>query len=329
MENILREILKFTESYESKDITKKILHLELPSDILILIEKYETAGGRRDRSLWKWCWYVRDSGIILSSVLPEYFNLVSKIRLALTIFITTIDDVADFYKDKKFLDELTKIPFQLANIDFNNMNGGQRRYTRFTIELWKEIYKLLHKLPRFKEFEEMLMYDLKHSYDSLYYTYLVNTNPYLISLEEVKNYESGNMISYVYTGVELMASPNFDKKEIGTLREIVNYSQQMVRMGNWLGTWKREIKERDFSSAVVAYGLHHNIISVDELLTSGNEDYLIKKLENSIIRDYLLNEWLINYRKIKNLAPMMNSVNINAYLEGHKNLLKLQLLCPF
>ncbi len=322
----LKKILRFPESTEGKNLIRKILHLKLPPDMLDLVKKYELAGGKRNIYLWKWCWYTQNAGFILSCVSPEYFEIISKIRLALTIFITALDDIADIYRDRKFIDELVKIPFYLEEINYGKMDKKQKIYTKFIAELWKKIDNLLQKLPRYDEFRDMLLCDLRQSYDSLYYSYLVNTYPSIINLEEVKARESSNMIWYVYSDAELMASPSFDIKELGLLREIISYSQQMVRLGNWLGTWKREIKERDFSSAVVAYGLNSNIITVEDLLTQ-DSDYLIKKLENSNAQECLLREWMLNYKKIEKLAPLVKSVDIIAYLKGLKNLLKLQLIC--
>lgn len=329
MGEIYDEITSFRNSKEKKKHLDAIRRVKLPAELSQLIEEYEKSGGKRSRMLWKWSWYVRNSGIILSSVAKKYFRPVSKARLALTIFITILDDVADNWKNEDLLREITKIPLQIECLNHKEFNSREKTYLDFTVSLWEYIVNKISDFPRFEEFKRMFLYDLRQSYDSLYYSYLINENPELLSLDRMITRESSNMISFVYTDIELMASPNFDRKDLGYLRKIVNHSQKMIKIGNWLGTWKRELKEEDISSGLIAYAVENNIVSKEELKNLNNTNEIIKKIENSNAEKFLIKRWKEEYDKIKTMKEKIKSIETTAYLEGHKNLFKYQFLCNF
>jgi hypothetical protein len=148
-----------------------------------------------------------------------------------------------------------------------------------------------------------------------------------MNLQEMEFYGSFNMIVYVLNGIDLMASPNFDKKDLPHLRTVFWNAQQMARIGNWLSTWKREIKEEDVSSGVFAYALSNNILSIDELkkLNNLDEKYIIEKIENSGMLEYFEKNWMKSYENIKNNKDKIKSVDINQYMNGLENLIKLHL----
>ena len=89
---------------------------------------------------------------------------------------------------------------------------------------------------------------------------MINKNPDIINLHEVEYYDSHNMIVYLMNDIDLMASTKINKEELPHLRKAFWHAQQMARVGNWLSTWKREIKEKDFSSGVFAYIFSNNIV---------------------------------------------------------------------
>ncbi len=123
--------------------------------------------------------------------------------------------------------------------------------------------------------------------NSMYYSCLVNLYPFSINFTENSIYTASNMIVYLYIDTNLMASPSFDIRELGKLREMLWHVQQMARIGNWITTRKRELKEGDFTSGVFAYALSNNILKHDELGRLDDHE-IIKRIEDSDIIKQLL-----------------------------------------
>ncbi len=61
----------------------------------------------------------------------------------------------------------------------------------------------------------------------------------------------------------------------------------MARIGNWITTWKRELKEGDLSSGVFAYAVSKNVVNSEELKKL-NEDEIISRIENSGVIEQLV-----------------------------------------
>lgn len=133
------------------------------------------------------------------------------------------------------------------------------------------------------------------------------------------------MVLFPQTDIDIMSSPDFEVKDLPLLREIVWRSQYMARIGNWLTTWKRELKERDYSSGIFGYAVINGIIS-PESLHDGIKEKDIDKMENSGVRNHLLDEWEKKYQEIKEIAPKIRSVDIKKYLDGLEYGLKFHLI---
>jgi len=160
--------------------------------------------------------------------------------------------------------------------------------------------------------------------NSMYYSCLVNLHPFSINFTENRIYTASNMIVYLYIDTDLMASPSFDINELGKLREMLWYVQQMARIGNWITTWKRELKERDFSSGVFAYAISKGILRSEEL-GKLDESENIRRIENSGITEQLFSIWKENQRKAISISENLKSVDGSALLKGFENLMKFHL----
>lgn len=132
------------------------------------------------------------------------------------------------------------------------------------------------------------------------------------------------MAYFLYTGFDLMASPNFDFNELPLLRGVVWYAQQMARIGNWLSTWKRELREKDLSSGVFAYLLSKNLVSPDNLLELSEEE-AIELVDKAGVVEHFLTKWRENYWRVEEIGRNIKSVDIKKLLKGLENLLKFHL----
>jgi hypothetical protein len=98
----------------------------------------------------------------------------------------------------------------------------------------------------------------------------------------------------------------------------------MARIGNWLSTWKREVKEKDYSSGVFAYVFSNKIIDIDEIKNL-TENEIIKRIENSCVKDYFLSIWKENYLKLLSYKDRIKSVDMKAYLDGLETVIKFHM----
>jgi len=309
--NSIREL-----SIENRKLIKRINKTKLPKDISYFSERLKFFNNRNE-FLWKWSYSLMScEDFIFSSVEKKYFALLAKTKTLLIMFITLLDDTADKFKDKKMLDKLSKIPFEN---DIKNSDS----YINLVFDIWKNIYEKISRLQRFKEFKEMFMFDLMLLINAFYYSILINKQSQMLNVLENKIYSSHNMGMFLYADIDLMASPSFNKKELGAMRTIIWHAQQMARIGNWVSTWKRELNENDISSGVIAYALKKRIITLSDLNRDRNE--IIKKIENSDMKDYFLNEWKRHYHNIQNLGIKVKSIDIKRYLKGLEMVLKYHL----
>jgi len=331
-EKILKEVLRFVESGEGKRLMKEISKRPLPKEITNFVREYEKIGGERNSFLWRWVISLttsRNPGFMLSTVPENYTSCVGNLKTILTLFVSIVDDVADKYKDKKLLKELISIPLEKSYIDISALERKHLGHLKLAIDLWKYIEGEISKFPRFSEFEEIFLYDTKQMLNSFYHSYLINKIQNLINLSEAKVYGGHNMIFFLYSDIDLIASPAFDMQELHWLREIIWRAQQMARIGNWVSTWERELNESDFSSGIFAYAIIKGILTTSELKelqkNSKNRDKIARKIKESEIEKYFLREWQKNYDEIKLLGLKVKSVDIGAYLKGLEVILKYHL----
>jgi hypothetical protein len=309
---------------DKKKILEQISSYRLSPIVEDFAEQYNHLFGKRNGFLWKWLGVVyKDSGVMLSTVDPRYIDSITDTKILFTMLFSVLDDVSEYYKDEKLMNDLLEI---VSNKSSKNTDKKNDKVIFFK-KLWNHFSKEIKKLPRYKEFKDIIPYDLNQIVNSVRFSYMTNQKPECLNLKEVEFYGSFNMIVYVLNGIDLMASPKFDKKELPHLRTVFWNAQQMARIGNWLSTWKREIKEEDISSGVFAYALSHNILSVDELkkIKSLDEKYIIEKIENSGMFEYFQGNWKESYENIKNKKDSIKSVDINRYMNGLENLIKLHL----
>lgn len=315
--------MDFTDSKEAEKLMRDISQIKLPRDLRNWIEKYDSSCGERNDFLWKWIYKLttsRNPGIMLSCVPQDKAETVARLKVILSIFVIIVDDIADRDKDKGLLEELLKIPLEKKKSD------GRIEDDRLdlAIKVWNHLEQNLKRLSRYGEFRKIFLYDLKQTLNSCRYSFLVNMNPELLNYYETKVYGSHNMILFLYTGIDLMTSPEFDRKDMPWLREMLSKAQQMTRIGNWISTWEREVKEDDFSSGVIAYALTEEIVDLADLWEN-NSAKIISKIRKKDLEERLLNEWGKKYKEIESFRDSISSVDIKEFLSGLKRIMKLHI----
>ena len=124
--------------------------------------------------------------------------------------------------------------------------------------------------------------------------------------------------------VDWMTLSSFNSNEIGPTRMIIWQAQKMARIGNWISTWEKELKEKDFSSGVFAYAIDLGVLTIEDLDDLDNP-LIIKKIKESKIENKLLEEWNIYYKEISVLDKRTKIINTKKLLKGLQSLLVLEL----
>ncbi len=283
-----------------------------------IVDDYEAGVGLRNRFLWKWVGAVfKYAGVTLSCVDEKLVDEVVDTKILITVLAAVFDDVADRERDWERVERLSQIVF-------GNYVKEEDRLAEFTLQLWNEIVSSVSKFPMYRYYEKIFLFDVKQMINSMFYSCIVNEKPEMMNFTENSFYTASNMCIYPYIDVDLMASPTFDVRELGRFREMLWHVQQMARIGNWITTWKRELRENDVSSGVFAYSLSSGVVTPEELRRLP-ENEITAKIEGSDIVNSLIQRWSENYEKVKEMAPEFRSFDGLKFVKGLENLLKFHL----
>lgn len=318
VERILRQL---TPQRVEKEI-EAIQKIRIPKDLQRWVDEYKKVG-KRDDFIWKMFLRTKECNCILTPT--SYKNSLKKTRFLITMFVVLLDDIADKNPNKNLFNELLKVPSVNSEIKFNKLNQNEIKYLKFIIKVWHQINKLIKKFPLHKKFEEIFLYDIDQIINAMEYDYLINKSHYLINKTESWLYCSHTMKFITIISLNLMCLPNFDLSELGVIREIAWQIQKMARIGNWISTWEREIKEKDFTSGVFAYAISLNVINVHEL-ENINVSEIIKRIKKSKVENELLKLWEYCYDKISKIDKKIKTVEIKKVLHYLENLLMLEII---
>jgi len=312
---IIEKILKKLTPERIRKEVGAVEKVRLSREVKRLADEYKKIGDP-DRNEYLWKWILRGTKIFTGNrVSRRFLPGLLEAKLLLFILDTFFDDIVDKYKfrNKKLLKEILKVPFQQDYIKFKELNRKEKRCVNFAINIWKRIEREIKKFPKYREFKDLLEYDISQFLNVIKYSYLVHQNNYLLNKTENWIYLPHSMQVVINTTLELMCMPKFNVKELGRVREVAWRAQRMSRIGNWISTWEREIEERDFTSGVFVYALDLSVITIDEL-HKGDKFKIIKKIRNSKVEEKLLKEWEQDYREINKLTKRIKSVNIREML---------------
>jgi len=322
---VIKKILKKLTPERVKKEIEAAQKIKLPPDLQKWVKEYEKVG-ERDRFFWKWL-YQANQLIVFPGTAKKYQKSLRATKTLFNMFLALLDDVADRTRNKKLLNELLKIPFEADYIKTFYLNNKERKYLKFAKKLWIQIGSNIKIYPKYKNLKEIFGYDVTQMLNAMKYANLVNKNPYLINETEYWIYLSHNMQAIINLTLDLMCSLKFDFKKLGLLREIAWESQKMARVGNWVSTWEREIKEKDFTSGIFAYAIQRRVIAPEELSQHKNISSVMMRVKrlNLNIEKTLFKEWEKSYKKIGALGRQMGLKNIKIFQRGLERLLFMHL----
>jgi hypothetical protein len=239
----------------------------------------------------------------LPSIDYSYKEILVIDKTKLTIFDVLVDDLADNKKirDRKLLDESIRIPW-------SNKNKFKNSYLNIANIIWKDCIKSITNYPRYNEFKDIFFFDLNNIFSSMRYSYLSNEIGFDNYIED-EFFINHGVMGILHADMDIMCSPLFNKNEINKIRPILYWVQDIIHIGNLINTYPREVKEEDFSSPIISFGLRENIINRDIMVKDPKE--ALQKLVSVI--PYFKDRVDERFRRIKLSADTIKSVDISEY----------------
>lgn len=308
----------------SERVIETVEAVDLPESVATIVDDYDRSIGIRDRFVWKWI-YALLPAFTLDCVDPDAAAAVREQKTLLTIFITTLDDIAEHEKDRDTFEEARKEPIPTQTVDANRPNVDADTLG-FVSRVWSAFEERFSDAPRYAEFADLFRYDLEQSIDSIAYSWLVCEHPEMANLEGTYHNGIHNMVMFSYADVDLAHSSGFEVSDLSALRRTIWDLERMARIGNWISTWERELKDRDYSSGILVAALEEGVLTPDELAcTNADTAELVARIRDSGLETRFLSEWVDLYTRTLNREAFTRSVDIDAFVRGMRAVMCYQL----
>lgn len=300
-----------------------MLSIPLSDELKGWIDRYGEVGDRSGPYLWNWC--RRGVEVVgLSCVPADCKRELDDTKFFGAMLDVLLDDVADKGGDPVFLEHLIELYRGEPRTPRSAFSPEQQAYSQFTEELCAELQRRVKRLPRYDEFKALLDFDYDQMFNAMRYSNLLNANPELLNLAEHDQYLPHNMYMVIFSTLDLMSSPDFDRAELSVVREAVLKAQYMGRIGNLVTTWQREIDERDFSSGVFALAVSRGLLTVNQL-KSGSRKWIENVINTGKNEPFFLTRWQEFRKDILRMDSRIQSVDLGALVQGLESLLCLHL----
>ena len=273
----------------------------------------------RTKELFDWLFSTYNN-FFLSSVDPQYISTLADIKTALCIVDTAVDDACDnaVLIEKNGGEEFTRsILGLLYNIDmaeeskqieFNTKNQG--KYCKITKDILENSIDFIKLLPRFYEFDKEFTLAMKNVAYSNEFCYCVNTSQIIYPFSYIVENRSPSTMVVVHSILDLMCSPDFDKKELGKVIPLFMMADTVAMLSNTISTWLREILERDYSSPVLALALERGLIEFNDFQTCDVHEFETKLYALPNILEIEINNV---FSKMEEYARKVEMQSFNAF----------------
>ncbi|PSQ15271.1 hypothetical protein BRD00_14950 [Halobacteriales archaeon QS_8_69_26] len=301
----------------------------LPPAVSGVVDEYDARVGDRDRFLWKWAHHLFPK-FTLSSVPDGDVEPLRDRKLLGLIFVSVLDDVAEKCGDRITFEEATKVPFDDRSVN-HDREGVDREALSFLSDVWDRFAPGVADGPRAGEFEDVFQFDFRQVLNAIDYSYVGNQDLEFVNGSELRTYESHNMMVFAFADIDLIHSPSFDRSDLSTLRRVLERAQRMVRIGNWITTWERELREGDFTSGVVVYARENGIVSAEELrgLREDPDEAAVAAVASAIrdedVEDVFMRRWQRELTLARRHEGATDSVDVGAYLDGVETVMEYHL----
>jgi hypothetical protein len=148
----------------------------------------------------------------------------------------------------------------------------------------------------------------------MHYSAVVNGHPRIANLDGARRYDAHNMAMFPYADVDLMYSPGFALADFGAVRDLLWDLQELARIGNWLTTWERELREGDYTSGIVVTALQDGVIEPADL--HGPVDDAVSAIRDHGIEARFRARWEEQYGELRTREFDTESVDLGAMVDG-------------
>jgi hypothetical protein len=297
------------------EFLEHIQRTDLPERVARLVDEYEDVCGHRDRFLWQWIFSLFPA-FTLSSVAEEHAEHVRVQKTILTMYVTILDDLVEHEGDLTTFEEACRLARPHGTIDPSRAAVSDE-YFALIERVWREFEAGLADAPRAAEFADVFRYDLRQTTNAMEYSAVVNENPRIANLGGARRYGAHNMAMFPYADTDLMYSPTFDLEEFGTVRDLLWDLQEMARIGNWLTTWEREVREGDYTAGIVVLALREGVITPAQLREADDEgDDIVETIRRERLEERFRDRWVDRYRSVSAREFDTDSVDLGALVEG-------------
>ena len=310
---------------EVEQLLQEVVGHTLPAELKALIDDYQRLQNARPPFMWKWVHRLAPQNT-LPAVEEQYVDVVPVDKTITILFITLLDDLLEKTGDRATFDELAKIPRERQSAD-ETATGVDTEYVAFASRVWEQIRERIQRGPNYDTYEELFRYDVEQAINSIEYSDIAIRRPDLSTMDDLKRYESHNMVMFAYADIDLMHSSAEVHEELGPLREAIWTAQLMARIGNWVSTWEREIKEGDYSSGPVVYALDRGIIDRDELVdqADGVDGEIVDRIKNHGVEKEFLTRWEQHYHELRDYNRQLSTIDLEPFIEGTEEVLRYHL----
>ncbi len=287
------------------------------------VAEYEAVGSRPGY-LWNWCHRAVEI-TTLSSVPDDQREHACDTKTLGVMWDVLLDDLADRPEsNRRLLESLLSMPEQGVAPAWDAFTPEERAYGEFAIRVWKAIVSRVQEYPRCSEFNRLLRFDYLQLNNVMRYSQLINDYPELLNLVEHDLYTPHNMHIMICSTMDLMASPDFDRQELGTLRELIWHAQWMGRIGNLVTTWERELAEGDFTSGVYARAVSLGDLTFEQL-SDGDPLIIEAVIKGGGHENFYLQRWNQHRDYLLSQACHVKSVDIAQLVAGFEQLICLHI----
>lgn len=297
-----------------EDVLETVERISLPESVASIADDYDRSIGVRDRFVWKWI-YALLPAFTLDCVDPDAAATVREQKTILTVFVTTLDDLAEHQRDKATFEEARKLPMPNRTVDPTDP-AVDTETLEFVSRVWSTFEERLRDAPRYEALGDLFRYDLRGTIDAIDYSWLVCEHPEMANLEGTSQNTLHNMTMFPYADVDLAHSSRFETADLSALRRTIWDLERMARIGNWVSTWEREVRDGDYSSGILVAALDEGVVTPDDLADGTDPDDLVERIGAAGIEMRFLDEWDALYERARDRGAAARSVDLEAFTRG-------------
>lgn len=302
---------------------RAVRDVTLPDRVASLADAYERHFEERDRFLWRW-FYALAPSFTLSTVEECHAAHVREQKTILTMYVTVLDDLVEHHGDRATFRETRRLACDTVPADPERAAVGAETFA-FVERLWTEFEDGLAEAPRRGEFADLFAYDFRQTADAMEYSALVSDTPHMANLTGATRYDAHNMVLFSYADVDLMFSPSFDRRDLGSVRDTLWDLQEMARIGNWLTTWEREVFEGDFSAGPVVAAIEGDVVSPEAVAAADDPDAVVESIRESGLEDRFRRRWQRIHDDVRSRDADAESVDVDALIAGMETVFEFHL----